>query len=83
MISVKKWLRRRWWAIEDALTDLIDWQPRPASPKPLPPEEPKHYGSCLCASVSFQRMSNEQAHTEMWNAVFKALGRGQFFEIRQ
>jgi hypothetical protein len=86
-INIKRWLRWRLWDLEDFIADrLIDWQPhREPTVKPLPPgppQEPQHHGSCLCTSVSFDRLSNEQAHSKMWNAVFKALGRGQFFEMR-
>ena len=84
--AVSAWLRRRWWALEDALTDVIDWQPRAEPPiKPLPPappSEPQHYVPFSAVGVNFQRISAEQANDEMLQQIVKALGRGQLIEIR-
>ena len=85
MISaILKWLRCRYWDFEDALTDLIDWQPRPVSPKPLPPappEEQHHYTTCNCVGVGFQRADAESVDALWQQQIFKQKASGRFFEI--
>lgn len=77
------WLRRRWWALEDAVTDLLLYQPRPASPKPLPPappEEPKHYVPFHFTAVGLQR-ADPQAADALWQQqLFRQMAKG-FCEI--
>jgi hypothetical protein len=84
--DILKWFRRRYWQIEDALTDLIDWSPPPApSIKPLPPARPKEqhrYANWNCVGVGFQRVTAEQANNEMLQQIFRQMAKHSFFEIR-
>jgi hypothetical protein len=84
MISVLRWLRRRWWAIEDAVTDLIDWSPRPAPSKPLPPapsEEPKHHVPFHFAAVGMQRADTQSVDALFQQQLFKQIASRRYFEI--
>jgi hypothetical protein len=84
--KLRRWLRRRYWAIEDALTDLIDWQPSPAPTlKPLPPAPPKeqHKVVPFCfTGLSFNRATAESTDAERLREVFRAIGRNTYVEIK-
>lgn len=83
---IGRWLRRRWWDFEDAITDALDWQPSPAPPlKPLPPappKEPHQHVNYSFTSVGFQRATPEQADAEMLQLIFREMAKNTFFEIR-
>jgi hypothetical protein len=83
--AVLKWLRWRYWDFEDAITDVLDWQPRPTPPiKPLPapPSEPHKHVPFHFTGVTFQRATAEQANAEMLRQVLHAIGKNIFVEIR-
>ena len=83
---IGRWLRRRWWQIEDAATDLLDWLPRPDPPlKPLPPappKEPSHYVQYSMASVGFNRADAESVDAQWTREIMTKLAAGHFVEIR-
>jgi hypothetical protein len=87
MISaVLKWLRQRWWAIEDKVVDVLDRQPRPTPAlKPLPPAPPSdqhRYVQYSMVGVGFNRADAKSIDAEWQQRIFKQMASGRFFELR-
>jgi hypothetical protein len=83
---IGRWLRRCWWTIEDTLTDVLDWSPRPAPqltplPPPAPSEQPK-YVPFNFVGVTFQRADAESVDAEWTREIMAKLAAGHFVEIQ-
>jgi hypothetical protein len=82
MINISKWLRHRWYAIEDLIDDLL---PRPSATPPMkpPPPRPKPAPPVIFAvcGATFNRASPEQVDALWTQQIFRQMAANKYFEL--